>query len=505
LPANWSKLNIQFFTIQAHQLKTPEASPKIDASLGAQLCRNLRVQIADGVYAPGAALPSSRALAAELGVSRTTVTAAYEQLIAEGYLEARQGSKTRVASSFRVPTASRRQSPIAGVSKRALSTFGRRVLAFPPAQQGGDPPAIDFRYGAMSSDDFPVLPWKRAITRALLQRQDRLSYSDPSGLPELRKALQSYLGRARGINCEADQIFVVSGSQQALDLCARLFLDPGDPVVMEDPGYVAARQVFEAVGATLRPVPVDRDGMRTDLLAEIPNGRLAYVTPSHQYPLGSIMSVSRRQALLTWAARVGAVVIEDDYDSEYRYDARPVEALQSLDRAGVVIYVGTLSKTLSPQLRLGYLVVPHHLAAVFSAAKRLMDRHTADLAQSALAYMLEAGWYERHVRRIRRRNGERRAALLEAVKKHFGDCVTIAGADAGLNVVLWLRDVPRRQEAQFVEAAGAIGIGVYPVGPLYDGTAHRPATAGLVLGYASVTLSNIERGIKALARIARKR
>jgi GntR family transcriptional regulator/MocR family aminotransferase len=483
---------------------TPKVSPKTDASLGAQICRTLRTQIADGVYTPGAALPSSRALAAELGVSRTTVTAAYEQLIAEGYLEARQGSKTRVASAFRMPTAARRTSAIPGVSKRALSTFGRRVLAFLAVPQVGDRSAIDFRYGDMSSDDFPVLPWKRAITRALLQRQDRLSYSDPSGLAELRHALQGYLGRARGIHCDADQIIVVSGSQQALDLCARVLLDPGDPVVIEDPGYLAARQVFEAVGATLRPIPVDRDGMQTEKLEDMPNGRLAYVTPSHQYPLGSIMSVGRRQALLTWAARVGAVVIEDDYDSEYRYDARPVEALQSLDRAGVVIYVGTLSKTMSPQLRLGYLVVPHHLAAVFSAAKRLMDRHTADLAQSALAYMLEAGWYESHVRRIRRRNGERRAALLEAVEKCFGERVTIAGADAGLNVVLWLRDQPRKNEAKIIESAREVGIGVYPVGPLYNGTTHRPAIAGLVLGYASLSLADIERGVKALARVAKK-
>jgi GntR family transcriptional regulator/MocR family aminotransferase len=378
------------------------------------------------------------------------------------------------------------------------------VLAFPPANQGGERPTIDFRYGDLSSDDFPVLQWKRAVTRALLQRQDRLTYADPCGLPELRQALQGYLGRARGIRCDADQIIVVNGSQQALDLCARVILDPGDPVVIENPGYIAARQVFEAVGTALHPIPVDQDGMRTDTLDDIPNGRLAYVTPSHQYPLGSIMSVSRRQALLTWAARVGAFVIEDDYDSEYRYGARPVEALQSLDRAGVVIYVGTLSKTLSPQVRLGYLVVPQHLSQVFSAAKRLTDRHTPSLAQSALAHMLEAGWYESHVRRVRRRNGERRAALLDAVRENFGDRVTIAGADAGLHVVLWLHDVARKKEAQLVETARAIGIGVYPISPLFDETTKRPVMAGLVLGYAGVSLRDIERGIKGLARIAGK-
>jgi GntR family transcriptional regulator/MocR family aminotransferase len=486
------------------QLAAPKVVPKVRESLGARICRNLRTQIVEGVYGPGAALPSSRALAAELGVSRTTVTAAYDQLVAEGYLVARQGSKTRVALVFRSPAPAHTTSRTTRISTRKLSKFGRCVLSFPSASQGGDQLAIDFRYGDLSSDDFPVLPWKRATTRALLLKQDRLSYSDPAGLPELRKALQGYLWRARGVRCDADQIIIVSGSQQALDLCARVILDPGDAVVVENPGYLAARQVFEAVGATLHPIPVDQNGMRTDRLDQIPNGRLAYVTPSHQYPLGSIMSVSRRQALLTWAARVGAFVVEDDYDSEYRYHARPVETLQSLDRAEVVIYVGTLSKTLSPQLRLGYLVVSHSLVPVFSAAKRLTDRHTPSLAQSALAYMLEAGWYESHVRRVRRRNGERRAALLEAVHGHFGDSVSVAGADAGLNVVLWLHDIPRKKEDQLVEAARAIGIGVYSVGSLYDGTKDRPEMAGLVLGYASLSHDEIERGIRRLARIARK-
>jgi len=353
----------------------------------------------------------------------------------------------------------------------------------------------------MSSDDFPVLQWKRAITHALLQRQDRLSYADPCGLPEVRRALQGYLARSRGIRCDADQIIIVNGSQQALDLCARVILDPGDPVAIENPGYLAARQVFEAVGAALHPIPVDHDGMRTDLLDDIPNGRLAYVTPSHQYPMGSIMSVSRRQTLLSWATRVGALIIEDDYDSEYRYGARPVEALQSLDRAGVVIYVGTLSKTLSPQLRLGYLVVPPHLSQVFAAAKRLTDRHTPTLAQSALADMLESGAYEKHVRRVRRHNSERRSALLAAVKDNFGDDVTIAGADAGLNVVLWLHKLPRSKESQLVDAARANGIGVYPLSPLFHGPKHRSKMAGLVLGYASTPITDIERGIRRLARV----
>ncbi|WP_424630211.1 PLP-dependent aminotransferase family protein [Bradyrhizobium sp. SYSU BS000235] len=483
------------------QLATPKVTERKGRSPSAQICSNLRTQITKGLYAPGAALPSSRALAAELGVSRTTVTAAYDQLIAEGYLESRQGSKTRVAAAFRPPAPVRIKPTVSRTAARDLSEFGRRVLTFPPADLSGDRPAIDFRYGDLSPDDFPTLPWKRAITRVLLQKQQRLSYGDPSGLPELRKALQSYLSRVRGIRCEADQIIVVSGSQQALDLCARVFINPRDDVVIENPGYPAARQVFEAVGATLHPVPVDHEGMRTDLLENVRKGRLAYVTPSHQYPLGSVMSVSRRQALLTWATQVGAHIIEDDYDSEFRYDARPVEALQSLDREDVVIYVGTLSKTLSPQFRLGYLVVPSHLATVFSTAKRLTDRHTSTLAQSALADMLESGAYERHVRRVRRSNGERRSALLAAVKDNFGDDVAISGADAGLSVVLWLHKVPRSKESELIDAARANGIGVYPISPLFVGTKDRAKKAGVVLGYAGVSLADIRRGIRSLARV----
>ncbi len=239
----------------------------------------------------------------------------------------------------------------------------------------------------MSSDDFPVLRWKRAVTRALLQRQDRLTYADPCGLPELRQALQGYLGRARGIRCDADQIMVVNGSQQALDLCARVILDPGDPVAIENPGYIAARQVFEAVGAALHPYRLIKTACGQMRLMTFRMAASLASTPSHQYPLGSIMSVSRRQALLAWAARVGAFVIEDDYDSEYRYGARPVEALQSLDRAGVVIYVGTLSKTLSPQVRLGYLVVPPHLS------QSIFRRKAADGSPHAQPRPIRPGSY----------------------------------------------------------------------------------------------------------------
>ncbi|WP_407518762.1 PLP-dependent aminotransferase family protein [Methylobacterium oryzisoli] len=471
------------------------------ASVGARICAALKAQIAQGVYGPGARLPSTRALAAELGVSRTTVTAAYEQLIAEGYLETRQGARARVAPGLAVRAAEPDGPPPLRSAPR-LSAFGRRLIAASvPFWPAPDRPVADFRYGDLAGADFPALAWRRALDGALVRRPARLAYADPRGLPELRSALQGYLWRARGLRCAPEQIVVVNGSQQALDLCARLLLDPGDGVVIEDPCYGAARQAFAAAGARLLPVAVDQDGLRTAALAGLGPARLAYVTPSHQFPLGGVMAVSRRQDLLAWAQATGAMIVEDDYDGEYRYDTRPIEALQSLDRAGVVVYVGTVSKTLSPQLRLGYMVVPPALADILAAAKRVADRHTPGPEQAALARILADGAYERHVRRARRRNGERRTALLAALAETLGDRVSVAGAAAGLHVVAWFPRLPAAREAELVAAAHAAGIGVYPVSPLYDPAAGGPSQAGLVLGYASADPATIRAGIARLAAV----
>ena len=379
------------------------------ARITQRICEAIKGQIASGLLGPGARLPSTRSLAAEWGVSRTTVTAAYEQLIAEGYLETRQGARARVAQGLG-PRLRHRSQPGPSELPDRLSAYGQRLAEFalPPVPDGVGLVA-DFRYGDLAAADFPRLAWRKAVGAALLRRRPRLRYGDPRGSPDLRTALQGYLWRARGLRCEPDQIVVVNGSQQGLDLCARLLLDPGDRVVMEDPGYSLARQVFLAAGAEVVPVAVDREGMRTDGL---PAARLAYATPSHQFPLGGVMSAGRRRDLLAWARRTGAYVIEDDYDGEYRFDIAPIPALQALDDAGRVIYLGTVSKTLSPTLRLGYLVVPAALSVAFAKAKRLTDRHTPSLEQEALADLIESGAYERHVRRVRRRNGERRAALL---------------------------------------------------------------------------------------------
>lgn len=473
--------------------------PKVPASdrLTRTIYEAIKTQISAGLLGPGALLPSTRSLAAEWGVSRTTATAAYEQLIAEGYLETRQGARARVAKGLGLQPAPPEQAQPSIPNQ--LSAYGQRLAELPP------PPIptagqvqVDFLYGSLAAGDFPTLAWKKAIGSALLRRQPRLYYNEPRGSAVLRAALEGYLWRARGLRCEPEQIIIVNGSQQGVDLCSRLLLDPGDQVVIEDPGYYLARQAFLAAGAKIVPVPVDQEGLQTKAL---PQAKLAYTTPSHQYPLGSVLSASRRRDLLSWTQRTGAYVIEDDYDSEYRFDIAPIPPLQAFDNAGRVIYLGTVSKTLSPTLRLGYLVAPKTLAPAFAEAKRLTDRHSPSLEQDALAGLIENGTYERHIRRVRRRNGERRAALLTALSNTFGDTVTVVGADAGLHVVVWLARVPRRKEHTLVAQARAVGLGIHPITPLYASaqTATRPDMAGLVIGYASLDERDISRGVRKLA------
>ncbi|MCQ4162388.1 PLP-dependent aminotransferase family protein [Roseomonas sp. GC11] len=472
-----------------------------------RLCADIRGRIASGLLPPGASLPSTRALAAEWGVSRTTVTAAYDQLIAEGYLQARQGARTRVAAGLGATAPAGDSQPPPHLPPpllNRLSAYGARLgsVLLPPVCRP-ELPVADFRHGDLSAADFPRLAWRKAITAALLRRPPSLRYDDPAGTLPLRRALQGYLWRARGLRCEPGQIIVVNGSQQGLDLCARLLVDPGARVVMENPGYPLARLAFLAAGAEIAATPVDAEGLRTEAL---PPARLAYTTPSHQYPLGGVLSAARRRALLAWAGHCGAYVIEDDYDSEYRFETAPIPPLQAIDDAERVIYLGTVSKTLSPTLRLGYLVVPPPLAEAFTTAKRLADRHTPSLEQAALATMIETGAYERHIRRVRRRNGERRAALLVALEEAFGARVTVAGAAAGLHVVLWFRDLAWAEEGKLIEAAGRAGVGVYPLSPLLALAPGEtpPAQAGLVIGYASMEEKIIRRGVATLAGVVGK-
>ncbi|WP_028996663.1 MocR-like pyridoxine biosynthesis transcription factor PdxR [Azohydromonas australica] len=476
---------------------------------GRALYEEIRARMADGTYGPGTALPSTRACAAERGLSRTTVSAVYEQLAAEGFIDTRPGAPSRVAAAAAAPSPAVAMPGAGGPPPdqappgARLSSVGERMSALDLRPDAAAVPgAIDFLYGPLAGRDFPTLPWLKALRRVERQRPARLAYDDPRGAAELRQALQAHLSRTRGLSCDVEQLVIVNGSQQALDLCARLLLDAGDTVVVENPGYRMAHHVFEATGARLCGIGIDHHGLRTELLAGVPRAQLAYVTPTHQFPLGAFMTLGRRRELLDWAASSGAWIIEDDYDSEYRYAVRPEATLQSLDGQGRVIHVGTFSKTLSAQLRLGYMVLPRHLVATFAAAKRLADRHVATGTQRALALLLEDGSYDRHVRRIRRLQQARRSALLEALDRHLGPRVAVQGAASGLHLVAWIPGLPREREAELAEAAGRQQVQVYPISRFYlphAGTCTAARPAGLVMGYALLEPAQIDQGVRRLA------
>ncbi len=479
-----------------------------------QLYRALRQQILGGRVRPGARLPSTRWLAAELGISRNTALLAYEQLAAEGYLRAGTHAGTFVAPDVpdnlafnpALVAPARTARANGATSAVRLSQFAARVADDPinPAvireilMRPGLP--YDFRYGRPSFDDFPHATWHRTMSRHARRRAaSDLDYGAPEGAPALRAELADHLRRARAVNCSPDQIVVVSGSQQAIDLAVRVLVDRGDRVVLENPHYFPARNVSRAAGARIEFVEVDDQGMQVaELAARRIKVKLAFVTPSHQFPTGALMPLARRLDLLAWARRAGAVVFEDDYDSEYRYSGRPVEALQALDDGARVLYSGTFSKTMFPGLRLGYLVVPENLVGIFRSVKTLLDTACPTSTQMALAEFMREGHFERHLRRSRARNAVRRAALLSAIQRHLGERVEVSGAAGGLHVLLWLNDVAFRRSAEIVARAERAGVGVYPVGPFY---ARPPARAGLLLGYTSLTENQIVEGIRRLAPI----
>jgi len=473
-----------------------------------QLYRALRAAIVDGTLAPGAKLPATRALAGELGMSRTTVLLAFEHLAAEGYLAGRHGSGSYV-QAVPAPTrkpASRRaaeRAPQLSAWGTALTASRRRPLYSGYVSERPHLP-YDFRYGAPSMADFPLRAWQRCLGRRARRAAARAyDYGHRQGSPALRAALAGYLRRSRGIACEPDELLIVNGSQQALDLAARVLLDRGDRAVVEEPGFEGARHALRAAGAELVLGAVDDEGFDPAVLAGAGRAaRLAYVTPSHQYPLGGVMPYRRRVALLDWAARADAWIVEDDYDSEFRFAGRPLEALKALDEQRRVLYVATCSKVMFPALRIGYAVVPPALVEPLVRAKAIADGGSPVLEQDALADFIGSGDFERHLRRSRTRIGARRAALLAALAHELGDAVEVCGANAGMHLVAWLRDVPAAQVGALCRAAAEVGVGLYPVSPFYDAP---PPRAGLLLGYSALEERDIRIGVERLARLVAQR
>jgi GntR family transcriptional regulator/MocR family aminotransferase len=472
---------------------------KTDGPLYRRVYHALKAMIRDGRLAPAARLPSTRELAADLRISRNTVMLAYEQLLAEGYVVSRNRATTSVANALpapRMPTVPRHKSahspPVSAYARRLI-----RLLGAPPTGATRSGLRYDFRYGEPSIDEFPREIWRRLLAaRARRPARDAFGYAHPAGYAPLREALAEYLKRARGVVCEADQIVITNGAQQGFDLAARVLLEPGDVAVVEEPHYPGVTIPFEAAGARLALTPVDGGGLQTHKLPS--RARLAYVTPCHQFPTGVIMPLERRLALLAWAARANSWVIEDDYVSEFRYEGHPLEALQSLDRDGRVIYVGTFSKTLFPALRIAYLVLPRSLVPSFVAAKWATDRFSATLAQEALTDFITTGQFERYLRRAGNRNAARRRALIGALRQHFGDRVEIAGENTGVHLVVWLNDVRPRDLAAVIARARQAGVGLYSMAPFHTSP---PRRAGLLFGYASLTEADIRAAIRRVAEV----
>lgn len=486
----------QAATVPRIPLRLDPAAPQ---PLYRQLYEALRAAILQGQVAPGCQLPATRALAAQLGISRFTVVSAFEQLLAEGFLTGQVGSGTYV--SRELPRAAIEGAPRAAMhdpprlSQRGLLLASTRVTDTP--EEGG-PRA--FRPGQPSLDHFPAATWARIAAR-LYRHPPRalLSYGDVAGHRPLREAIAGYLRAARAIACRPEQVIIVSGSQQALDLAARVLLDPGDAAWIEDPGYPGARAALQGAGAVLAPVPVDAEGIVVQAgEREAPGARLAYVTPSFQFPLGVTMSLGRRLALLDWARRAGAWVLEDDYDSEFRYAGPPLAALAGLDAVGQVIYMGTFSKVLFPALRLGYLVVPPAAIDAFAQARALAGRHAPTLEQAVLADFIAEGHFARHIRAMRALYQERQAILVEAARAELAGVLDVAPSAAGMHLVGWLP--PDDDDAAAAARAAREGVEVRPL----SAHAMRPGLRpGLLLGYTALDAAEIRAGVAGLARALR--
>ncbi len=487
-------------------LRGPES---LGTPLHVQVYRRLRDNIVGGALKPGDRLPSARTLALDLRVSRNTVDAAFEQLRAEGLIVRRVGAGTVVAAIIvettpfvrerggRESVATRRV-PLTAPTPAVLSERGALIAMLGAAEIADDrhasPCATDVR-------GFPSGTWIKLLAqRARETGEVAFRSADPFGAPELRDAIADQVRLTRGVQCSAQQVVVLTSTQQAIDLAARLLLDPGSNAAVEDPGYTSARAALMAAGATVFPIPVDDEGMVLSDLAARPDVRLAYVTPSHQFPLGVTMSMARRNELLEWAFTNKAWIIEDDYDSEFRYADRPVLSLQGMDRGGRVLYVGTYNKVMFPGLRLAYIVLPESLVDAFGAARRISDGFSSPLLQGVLADFLRRGHYAAYVRAARNHYETCRNTLVDGITGSWGDRVTLGPSDTGLHMVAHFVAGTDDVTIAHVVQSRALGIGAlsrYCHGPAL----HR----GLLLSYGAATPEVITHDLAALSSVIRSR
>lgn len=479
--------------------------------LYAQLFHALRRSILDGRLGAGQRLPSTRALARDTKLSRNTVLQAYEMLVDEGYAATRGGAGTYVAAqppeaTARVALGERperrdaerplRDPRLSGHAMRLLHAWGSSR----PSWRFERPRLrYDFRYGEPRYEDFPLPTWSRLLEASArsISRND-LGYGDGAGHPRLRTALAGYLTRSRGVVCVPEDIIVVYGTQQAIDLAVRVAVDPGDRVAIEEPGYRGFQLALEAVGAVRVAIPVDEHGLDVDALEHEADLSLVCLTPSHQFPTGAIMPVERRLRLLEWADRADALVLEDDYDSEFNFEGPPVASLQGLDHTGRVVYTGTLSKVMFPALRLGFVVPPRELHAPILAAKVMADAGCAGIEQRAMAAFIEEGHFDAHLRRSRTRSARRREVLLDALHASLGARARVTGAHAGLHVMLWLSGRPAADDRSICHRARDVDVGVYPARTFFM---RPPDEAVLLLGYGALDEDSIREGVRRLASV----
>lgn len=469
-----------------------------------QIYEGYRTAIVERRLRPGQRMPSTRGLAEELGLSRIPVLNAFEQLIAEGYLDARTGAGTYVSSALPPEARTARGDSTEGERTQGVKRGRQRKVSKVAGRLPSSQPWLKgvgaFAIGHAAIDHFPYATWTRLLSRHAHHLTARLlRYGPALGSPPFREAVADYLRTTRAMHCEADQIMVVSGSQQALAISARALLDPGDEIWAENPGYHGGRAALELAGAKVVPVPVDEEGLDVAAgIARAPKARAALVTPSHQYPLGATMSASRRLQLLNWASERGAWIIEDDYDSEYRYESLPLGALQGLDRDHRVIYIGTFSKVLFPALRLGYLVIPKDLVETFSNVRRSMDICPPAFMQAVLTDFLREGHFALHIRRMRRRYRERRTALVDAIRTTLGEEFRVVGEQAGMHLVV---ELPAGLSDRAVaKAAAEVELWTMPLSWCYAGRSRRQ---GLVLGYGGSTVPEIRAGVRRLNDVVR--
>lgn len=490
--------------------------PSSSTALHQQLYQGIRAGILSGRFAAADRLPSSRALARSLSVSRMTVTECYEQLIAEGYLEPRRGSGTYVCAVLPElafsPASRGKRDGIAPMAEKPirLSRYGAELQTHLAKTAGPPDSALRMDYLGPDVSNFPARVWSRLLARhSRNAKRELFQYApDVRGYRPLRQAITHYLKKARAVDCDVEQVILVSGSQQALDIAARVLLNDHDTVAVESPGYLAAARVFTAQGATLIPIPVDEEGMDISKLdrAKTAAPKMVYVTPSHQFPTGAALSLSRRLALLGWARQHNVVILEDDYDSEYRYSGRPLPSLQGMAAGAPVLYVGTFSKTLFPGLRIGYAVAPKSLVRVFARAKFLADRQGASIEQYALTDFLNEGHHERHIRRMRQLYGQRRRVLVDALVKHFGETVTIRGDNSGMHLFAEF-DLHITEQQAFALAAKA-GVRLERAHRFKESGVDLPKRARIqpafIFGFARMSERTLRDGVARLATAFRE-